>query len=128
MTLEQFDEALLRWGADLDRWPQQQRRAGQELLSVNAEAQSLLDEMTKMGVAIDGAITDETAAGVVSATVQQAIARRHENQSLMSLLPVRRILGWGSLAGIGGGAASVLLPVSAGTPALLTIALGGLLP
>ncbi|MGB5213771.1 MAG: hypothetical protein WBN88_09030 [Anderseniella sp.] len=128
MTLEQFDEALLRWGPDLDRWPQQQQQAGQELLSVNAEAQSLLDEMTKMGVAIDATIMDETAAGVVSATVQQAIARRHENQSLMSLLPVGRILGWGSLAGIGGGAASVLLPVSASTPALLTIALGGLLP
>ncbi|MEO1161830.1 MAG: hypothetical protein AAFW74_15520 [Pseudomonadota bacterium] len=128
MTLEEFDEALLRWGPDLDRWPEQQQRAGRELLSINAEAQRLLDEMMRMGVAIDAAIMDETAAGVVSATVQQAIIRRQENQGLMSLLPVRRILGWGSLASVGGGVATALIPISANAPALLTIALGGMLP
>ncbi|MEM7637145.1 MAG: hypothetical protein AAF299_21480, partial [Pseudomonadota bacterium] len=128
MTLEEFDEALLRWGPDLDRWPQHQRQAGRELLSANAQAQPLLDEMTKMVGMVDTAIMDDTAAGIVSATVQQAIIRRQESLGLMSLLPVRRILGWGSLASVGGAAATVLVPVSANAPALLTIALGGMLP
>lgn len=44
MTLDQFSDGLLRWGAALDQWPERERLAAFSLLDLPTGAQGLLAE------------------------------------------------------------------------------------
>ncbi len=85
-------------------------------------------EMSSFAVVLNTALTSDVPDGAISATIQQGIAERRERQGLLDLLPLKKIFGWGSLAGIGGGAVAAFAPVSAGVTTMLSIALGGVLP
>jgi len=125
MTLEEFDEALLKWGADLDRWPSTKQNAARALLDTNETAWALLEEMGGFETGLGAAMAVDVDAGIVSARVQSAVHDRVARAGLLSLLPLRRMLGFGSLAGICGAAAAILLPASVSSSWFLTMALGG---
>jgi hypothetical protein len=125
MTLKEFDEALLEWGGDLDRWPPVERASGRALLGTDAAARSLLEEMASFETDLGAAMSVDVDAGAVSARVQAAIHDRRENAGLLSLLPLKKILGFGSLAGVGGAVAALALPASVNSSALLAMALSG---
>lgn len=55
MTDEEFRKLLDRHGGDLGSWPQAQARAASRLLATSVVAQTMLDEM----VAIELALADE---------------------------------------------------------------------
>ena len=128
MTHEDFDEGLLKWGADLAKWPDESRRQAEELLAQSEAARSMQQEMAGFAVILDTAIMSDVTEGAISAKIQQTIARRRGRQGLLDLLPLKKIFGWGSLAGLGGGAIAAFAPVSAGVTTMLSIALGGVLP
>ena len=128
MTLEDFDEGLLKWGADLAGWPDELRPRAEKLLAQSEAARSMREEMAGLATILDTAVMSGVPVGAVSAKVQQSIAGRRERQGLLDLLPLKRIFGWGSLAGIGGGAFAAFAPVGAGVTSMLSIALGGTLP
>lgn len=128
MTLEEFDDALLRWGTDLSRWPDASRQQGDALLATSADAFALLDEMSAFHVTLEAAVTDNIAADSVVANIQKNVLDRIESGGMLALLPFKRILGWGSIAGVSGGFVAALLPITTGTSTLLAFVLGGMLP
>ena len=127
MTFDELDEALLKWGADLDQWPPAQRSAARVLLDTDAAAQALLNEMASFeaGLGAATAMAVDVNGGAISARVQAAIQDRIESAGLLSLLPLRKMLGFGLLAGLGGAAVAVFLPTGADSGLFLAIALGG---
>lgn len=125
MTLEEFDEFLLKWGADLDRWPSTEQSAAQALLDTDKTARALLEEMGSFEAGLGAAMAVDVNAGAVSARVQAGIHDRADQSGLFSLLPLRRMLGLGSLAGVVGAAVAVILPASVDSSRFLTMALGG---
>lgn len=125
MTLEEFDEALLKWGSNLDNWPLAECNAGQALVDTNAEARTLLEEMTSFETGLGTAMAVDVNAGIVAARIQAAIHDQAESTRLLSLLPLWRMLGFGSLAGFGGAAAAMILPAGVNSGMFLVMALGG---
>ena len=125
MTFNELDEALLKWGADLDQWPPAQRSAARVLLDTDAAAQALMNEMASFEASLDAATAVNVNAGAISARVQAALQDRIESAGLLSLLPLRRMLGFGSLAGLCGAAVAMFLPPGADSGLFLAIALGG---
>lgn len=125
MTLQEFDTALLTWGGDLETWPADARAAARILLETDPQARVLLDEMTLFDADLGAAMAIDTPDGPVAAKVQAALRQRQEAVGLWSLLPLRKILGFGSLAGVGGAAMAFVAPSATNTGALLAIALGG---
>ena len=125
MTFDELDEALLKWGTDLDQWPPAQRSAARVLLDTDAAAQALMNEMASFEASLGAATAVNANAGAISARVQAAIQDRMESAGLLSLLPLRRMLGFGSLAGLCGAAVAMVLPAGADTGLFLAIALGG---
>ena len=125
MTLEEFDEALLKWGSNLDNWPLAECNAGQALVDTNADARTLLEEMTSFETGLGTAMAVDVNAGIVAARIQAAVRDRADSADLLALLPLWRILGFGSLAGIGGAAAAMILPAGINSGVFLTMALGG---
>ena len=128
MTLQEFDEALLRWGGDLARWPGEVRAAARILLETEPRARALRDEMTRLDADLGAAMVVDLPDGAIAAKVQAALQRRRDPVDLWSLLPLRKILALGSLAGVGGAALALVSPMAVSTGALLAIALGGGLP
>jgi hypothetical protein len=125
MTLEEFDEGLLKWGAALSRWPSTEQSAARALLDTDKTARALLEEMGSFETGLGAAMTVDVNAGAVSARVQTAIHDRADQPRLLSLLPLWRMLGLGSLAGVGGAAFAMILPASVDSGRFLTMALGG---
>lgn len=125
MTLEEFDEGLLKWGADLDRWPSTEQSAARALLDTDKNARALLEEMGSFETGLGAAMAVDVNAGAVSARVQTKIHDRADQSGLLSLLPLWRMLGLGSLAGVVGAAVAVILPASVDSSRFLTMALGG---
>ncbi len=128
MTEQEFDSALLTWGADLSNWPDELRSSAEALLQKSETARSLQEEMIRMDAVLESAVMSDVQAGVVSAKVQQVIAQREQGREITDLIPIKQIVGWGSLAGIGGGILAAFAPVSVGVTSLLSVALGGALP
>lgn len=125
MTLEEFDEALLKWGPDLDRWRSIEQIAARALLDTNETARALLEEMGGFEAGLGAAMAVDIDAGIISARVQSAVHDRTDRIGLLSLLPLRRILGFGSLAGVCGAVVAMVLPASVSSSWFLTMALGG---
>ena len=125
MTLEEFDEALLKWGSNLDNWPLAECNAGQALVDTNADARTLLEEMTSFETGLGTAMAVDVNAGIVAARIQAAIHDQAESTRLLSLLPLGRMLGFGLLAGFGGAAAAMILPAGVYSGVFLVMALGG---
>jgi len=125
MTLKEFDEALLKWGADLDRWPSIERSAARALLVTNETARALLEEMRGFETELGAAMAVDFNAGAVSARAQATINDRADQPGLLSFLPLWRMLGLGSLAGVGGAAVAMILPASIDSSRFLSMALGG---
>ncbi|MEM1050106.1 MAG: hypothetical protein AAGL24_28375 [Pseudomonadota bacterium] len=125
MTLQEFDTALLTWGSDLENWPAGARAEARSLLETDPQAQLLLDEMTLFNAELGAAMAVGTSDGAIAAKTQAALQQRRDTVGLWSLLPLRKILGFGSLAGVGGAAMAFVAPSAVNTGALLAIALGG---
>lgn len=128
MTLEEFDEALLKWGTQLQLWPEKQRYAGENLLRESDHARMLLEEMLSLDSNLEGAIKNDVPSGIIVANIQSKLSNRRNKQTIRSLLPIRKLIGWGAMAGAGGGLVAVFTPQSVGMAPLLAIALGGLWP
>ncbi|MES0882765.1 hypothetical protein [Roseibium sp. SCP14] len=125
MTLQEFDEGLLTWGANLDRWPEDTRSAARQLLETDAEARTLWQEATHFDAILGTASAVEMSQSAVVAKTQINLQTRREGSALLRLLPIGQLIGFGTLAGAGGVAAAFLVPAGANTGALLTLALGG---
>lgn len=125
MTLQEFDEGLLTWGTNLDRWPEDTRSAARQLLESDPEARSLWQEASHFEAILGTASAVETSESAVVAKVQTNLQSRRENSGLWQLLPIRQLIGFGTLAGAGGVVAAFLVPAGANTVALLSLALGG---
>ena len=81
--------------------------------------------MGSFEIGLSTAMAIDVDAGIVSARIQSAVHDRTDRAGLLSLLPLRRMLGFGSLAGVGGAAIAMILPGSVNSSWLLTMALGG---
>lgn len=125
MTLEEFDEALLKWGSNLDNWPLAECNAARGLVDTNADARTLLEEMTSFETGLGTAMAVDVNARIVAARIQAAIHDQAESTRLLSLLPLWRMLGFGSLAGFGGAAAAMILPAGVNSGVFLVMALSG---
>ena len=110
MTLEEFDVALLKWGSNLDNWPLAKCNAAQALMNTNADARTLMDEMTSFETGLGTAMAVDVNASIVASRIQAAIHDQAESTRLLLLLPLWRMLGFGLLAGFGGAAAAMILP------------------
>ncbi|MGO1119414.1 hypothetical protein ACTL6U_11940 [Rhodovibrionaceae bacterium A322] len=142
MTLEQFDLFLNRYGPDLDRWPEDieadefgegdAKKSAHALLAREPAAGALLAEMQ----ALNSLITKATAA--TQSDQDQAdrlyreLQQRRNNQEQTSAFSLHR---WLALITVGGGLASAsgvllafLLPLTFDSSALLSLALGDILP
>lgn len=128
MTLQEFEEALLLQGADLARWPEDLRERADRLLAADPAAEALRREIAELDADLGAAMAVEVNAAAVAARTQAAVRNRIERQGLLAMLPIGRILGFGSLAGIGGAAAALASPAAFNSGLLLAIALGGTTP
>ncbi|MEM9632918.1 MAG: hypothetical protein AAGA50_16425 [Pseudomonadota bacterium] len=125
MTLQEFDTGLLTWGSNLDRWPDDIRSTARRLIATDPEAHSLWQEAARFDTMLGTASSVEMSESAVVAKVQAALETRREGSALWHLLPIRQLIGFGTLAGASGAAAAILVPAGANTGALLTLALGG---
>ncbi|MGI9503857.1 MAG: hypothetical protein ACR2RE_12480 [Geminicoccaceae bacterium] len=125
MTREEFDEALLTFGTQLNRWPTDQCAAARRLLEIDDEARAMLEDMTSFESELGAAMVVDVHDGAIAARVQASVHERAEAAGLLSLLPLRWIFGFGSLAGLSGAAVAMATPVAINTSALLTLALTG---
>ena len=128
MTLEEFDECILKWGSNLSAWPEVTRLEAETLLADSDAATALFEEMLLMSGTVDNAVMHGVPASIISAKVQASVIERVESGSILTLLPLKRILGLGSLAGASGGVVAAILPLTTGTSTLLSLALGGIMP
>ena len=125
MTREEFDEALLTFGTELNCWPMDLRASARSLLEIDDEARAMLEEMTSFESELGVAMVVDVDDGAIAARVQASVQERAEAAGLLSLLPLRWIFGFGSLAGLSGAAAAMAAPAAINTSALLTLALTG---
>lgn len=129
MTLDEFDTALLTYGAKISTWPKELQAPAQNLVQSSSEAHTLLEEMSALDVLMHQATEPEIAPGVIAARLQQSLSDQIEEGPIWSLLPIKGLLAVGSLAGAGGATAAYLLaPASVSSGFLLSMALGGMIP
>ncbi|MEO8668515.1 MAG: hypothetical protein ABI399_08370 [Bauldia sp.] len=112
MTLDEFSEALDRYGADLQHWPERQRTAARALLAGDASAVARLAEAAKLDALLSAAAAPVPVdAALLGAIAARTGARRNE----LVVRPTRRLLAAASAAMIvlfvlGFGLGSVLGP------------------
>lgn len=75
MTLERFRALTQSYGAELQRWPQEERGAAQELLRCSEEARALVEEERTLDEAIAAATAYQDAEGRPHGTHDAALAR-----------------------------------------------------
>ena len=85
----------------------------------------MLEDMTLFENELGTAMVVDSHDGAIAARIQASVQERVEATRLLSLLPLRWILGFGSLAGLSGAAAAMATPAAINTSALLTLALTG---
>jgi len=75
MTREEFSEALLRFGGNLDRWPQEARAAAQALVAADAEAARMLAEFSAFEQTVAEAVRPQPFGAAEIGAVLAAIGR-----------------------------------------------------
>lgn len=128
MTLEEFDDHLLRYGHDLNKWPAHRRTEARQLCSANDTAQSLLAEAAALTGELQQALAPNEPDSAISARVQSALQRRQARQSAFGFLPIGRLAALGSLAGLAGIVAGLLAPAGGQAVILLLMATGSVSP
>lgn len=126
MTVQEFDDGLLRWGSDMTQWPPTERRAAEELLAASSEARALFADERALDTAVATALAVDPPPHVAAA-VRVALDERRQDGILAWLLrPTPLVAGAAAALGIGI-AAAILFPVSTALnpDALLLTALGG---
>ena len=127
MTLDEFDRGLLTWGSDLSLWPEDRRVEAETLLVDNPGARALIREMAAFDADLKTASLVELQDGAIASRVQGALTERIAAPGVLAMLPIRRMLGLGSLAGVGGAIVAYVVPAT-NTGRLLAVALGGVMP
>jgi hypothetical protein len=127
MTLDAFDDALLRYGSDVTRWPDDKRRRAEQLLAADAGARDLLAAEQAMTATAAAALDVPMAPAQVAARVATAVAARRERSFTRWLLNPFPIAAGAAAAIALGVAVALLTPISAGvdSDALLVAVLGG---
>lgn len=75
MTLKRFRALTQSYGAELQRWPQQERGAAHELLGSSAEARALLEQERSLDEAIAAATAHQDAERLQHGAQDAALAR-----------------------------------------------------
>jgi hypothetical protein len=129
MTLAAFDEALLRFGADVARWPEGERRRAMALLAESVEAKSLMAEEEALHGIVAAALHVDAHPSALVARVQQSVAeRRRRGGALARFRLLWPMIAGGAVAAIACGIGiGLLLPLAPGldSDALLMTLLGG---
>lgn len=127
MTLDAFDDALLRYGSDLTRWPDDKRRRAEQLLAADAGARDLLAAEQAMTATAAAALDVPMAPAQVAARVATAVAARRERSLVRWLHNPFPIVAGAAAALALGAVVALLTPVAAGvdSDALLVAVLGG---
>lgn len=127
MTLDAFDDALLRLGSDLSRWPEDERRRAEVLLATNAAARTLLAEDQAMTATTAAALGVAVAPAQLAARIGEAVAARRERSFARWLLNPFPMAAGAAAAVALGAAVAFLTPMAAGvdSDALLVAVLGG---
>jgi hypothetical protein len=128
MTLNSFDEAVLRFGSDLASWPDSERQGAEALLAESAEARTLLAEEQAVQSNLTAALAVDIQAAALVARVQQSVAERRRRGPAARIRFLLPMLAGGAAAALACGVAlGLLLPVTPGLnpDALLVTLLGG---
>lgn len=128
MTLEEFDQHLLLYGADLTHWPEALMPDAYALLQRNPQAQVLLNEVMQLdsGFAL---ATQLTHPGAAATRLQAKLKERIDSNAnwLDKVFTPKGFFALGSAGGLGGSALALVLPVGGDLSAVLAVALGGLM-
>jgi hypothetical protein len=124
LALEAFEELLDVHGADLARWPAEQRNRAERLLASSAAAQQLLARAARVAALLD-ALPDMLPSAELSARIA-ALPVRHPRRGGSAWWPfgnpLAPVLAWGAAAAfglfVGSGAAPDLEPLFDGSAAL----------
>jgi len=109
MTLRRFGELLETHGADLARWPEEERRAARALLAEDAAARALLAEHA----ALENLLA-RAAPGPSPALEERILAATVERDAAPARADAPRPPRWRWLAGAGALAASLLIGLALG--------------
>lgn len=126
MTPAAFDEALLRYGSDLAKWPEVERGPAMALLAADDQARRLLAEEQAMTGALSEALSVEVRAANLAAAVSQSVSDRRQRRRFarwFNPLPI----AVGATAAVAFGIALGLMfqPPGLDPDTLLVTALGG---
>lgn len=105
MRMSRFERLLDAHGADLSRWPDADRAAGERLLAESAEARALVADAERL----DRMLRDGLAAGAASARLRQAV-RDIPLENPHKPAPVR---GWSWSVGLAWGSGFAAVAASA---------------
>lgn len=72
MRLEEFEEALDAYGADLARWPESARKDADALLAASTNARAILADRQAIEAALRSAPAPKAPKGLVDRIVQRA--------------------------------------------------------
>lgn len=126
--LAAFDEALLRFGADLAAWPEDERQRAMALLAESVRARALLAEEQALLGAVKTALAVDAPPSPLVARIQRSVAERRDRGSFGHFRLLVPMLAGGAVVALACGAAlGLLLPMVPGLnpDALLVMALGG---
>lgn len=73
MRLDEFQDAADRYGGDLARWPEAERRLADALLRQSPEAQAILDAATQLRAAFSEAAPVRAPAGLADRIILRAL-------------------------------------------------------
>lgn len=91
MTLEDFEDALDRFGGDLARWPKSARRAAEALLEQDARAGLLLREAQEIDAALAPGAAPQAAPELTDRIMQRVAQHEVAEQNRQAEVSARRI-------------------------------------
>lgn len=74
MTIDELEDCAARWGADAARWPERERRAGEDLLAASAEARAALAAFARLEAALGEASEEASPGGMPDGLTARILA------------------------------------------------------
>jgi len=96
MTYNQFEQALDRFGSDLDRWPPAMRAEAEALMAGNTRARQMLSEAARLDTLLADTVRP---AALDAASIGAIIAGiRTDRHREITVRPTRRLAAWSGAA------------------------------
>lgn len=109
--LEEFEQALLTYGSDFERWPSALRQAGEKFVALDEHARALHEEAWRLDTMVREVSRPMRQSGDVNAILRHVSERRRQNwfTGILQAIPtMETALGAAAVFGIVCGAAAAI--------------------